>query len=181
MGGPFGLLGVHQRAEAGAGRTRRWWCRSHLGRPRGRPRPTCRGRRADAAAPPQGLSRPWSALCEPPDPSWADTTARPGWIRPRGRHGPESRWAASLLAQRVTEHHAEAEDTVEARPGPLHAGGRADALAPRGVSRPGPDVGGAGGRTAAWTAVGGAGGGRTVLSPSRGEDDARQVAVVDVP
>ncbi|MFD7244787.1 beta-xylosidase family glycoside hydrolase [Streptomyces massasporeus] len=33
----------------------------------------------------------------------------------RGRHGPESRWAAGLLAQRVTEHRAEAEVTVEAR------------------------------------------------------------------
>ncbi|NUR26346.1 MAG: glycoside hydrolase family 43 protein, partial [Catenulispora sp.] len=40
----------------------------------------------------------------------------PGWIRLRGRHGPESRWAHSLLAQRITEHRAEAEVTVEARP-----------------------------------------------------------------
>ncbi|MFH8899491.1 family 43 glycosylhydrolase [Streptomyces coeruleorubidus] len=68
------------------------------------------------AAPPEGLSWPWSSLREPPDPSWADTTARPGWIRLRGRHGPESRWANSMLAQRVTEHRAEAEVTVEARP-----------------------------------------------------------------
>jgi xylan 1,4-beta-xylosidase len=34
----------------------------------------------------------------------------------RGRHGPESLWAHSLLAQRVTEHRAEAEVTVDARP-----------------------------------------------------------------
>lgn len=68
------------------------------------------------APPPEDLSWPWSTLREPPDPSWADTTTRPGWIRLRGRHGPESRWAAGLLAQRVTEHRAEAEVTVEARP-----------------------------------------------------------------
>ncbi|MFI7409393.1 family 43 glycosylhydrolase [Streptomyces sp. NPDC049627] len=59
---------------------------------------------------------PWSSLRGYADPSWADTTARPGWIRLRGRHGPESRWAHSLLAQRITEHRAEAEVTVAARP-----------------------------------------------------------------
>ncbi|PWI14631.1 xylan 1,4-beta-xylosidase [Streptomyces sp. Act143] len=62
------------------------------------------------------LGWPWSTLRGPVDPSWADTEARPGWIRLRGRHGPESRWAHSLLAQRITEHRAEAEVTVEARP-----------------------------------------------------------------
>jgi xylan 1,4-beta-xylosidase len=62
------------------------------------------------------LGWPWSTLRGYADPSWADTSARPGWIRLRGRHGPESRWAHSLLAQRVTEHRAEAEVTVEARP-----------------------------------------------------------------
>ncbi|MFC8145275.1 glycoside hydrolase family 43 protein [Streptomyces paradoxus] len=71
---------------------------------------------ATPAAQREDLSWPWSTLREPPDPSWADTTTRPGWIRLRGRHGPESRWAAGLLAQRVTEHRAEAEVTVEARP-----------------------------------------------------------------
>lgn len=69
--------------------------------------------RADPADP---LDWPWSTLRGGPDPSWADTTARPGWIRLRGRHGPESRWAHSLLAQRITEHRAQAEVTVEARP-----------------------------------------------------------------
>src|SRR5438876_1812070 len=62
------------------------------------------------------LGWPWSTLRAAPDPSWADTTSRPGWIRLRGRQGPESRWAHSLLAQRITEHRAEAEITVEARP-----------------------------------------------------------------
>ncbi|MGW3285064.1 family 43 glycosylhydrolase [Streptomyces sp. NPDC001002] len=62
------------------------------------------------------LGWPWSSPRGYPDPSWADARARPGWIRLRGRHGPESRWAHSLLAQRITEHRAEAEVTVEARP-----------------------------------------------------------------
>ncbi|MCD7437107.1 glycoside hydrolase family 43 protein [Streptomyces lincolnensis] len=63
------------------------------------------------------LGWPWSTLRGRPDPSWADTAARPGWIRLTGRHGPESRWAHSLLARRITEHRAEAEVTVEADPG----------------------------------------------------------------
>ncbi|MFJ8539977.1 family 43 glycosylhydrolase [Streptomyces sp. NPDC093591] len=62
------------------------------------------------------LGWPWSTLRGSADPGWADATTRPGWIRLRGRHGPESRWAHSLLAQRITEHRAEAEVTVEARP-----------------------------------------------------------------
>lgn len=62
------------------------------------------------------LGWPWSTLRAAPDPSWADAAARPGWIRLRGRHGPESWWAHSLLAQRITEHRAEAQVTVEARP-----------------------------------------------------------------
>jgi xylan 1,4-beta-xylosidase len=62
------------------------------------------------------LGWPWSSPRGYPDPSWADDRTRPGWIRLRGRHGPESRWAHSLLAQRITEHRAEAEVTVEARP-----------------------------------------------------------------
>ncbi|MDH6213580.1 family 43 glycosylhydrolase [Streptomyces pseudovenezuelae] len=73
------------------------------------------------AGPPPGDGReelgwPWSSPRGYPDPSWADAHTRPGWIRLRGRHGPESRWAHSLLAQRITEHRAEAEVTVEARP-----------------------------------------------------------------
>lgn len=68
------------------------------------------------AGPDDPLGWPWSTLRGYADPSWADATTRPGWIRLRGRHGPESRWAHSLLAQRITEHRAEAEVTVEARP-----------------------------------------------------------------
>ncbi|MPY60666.1 family 43 glycosylhydrolase [Streptomyces spongiae] len=69
-----------------------------------------------APGPSEVFGWPWSTLRSYADPSWADTTTRPGWIRLRGRHGPESRWAHSLLAQRITEHRAEAEVTVEARP-----------------------------------------------------------------
>ncbi|PUB25491.1 xylan 1,4-beta-xylosidase [Promicromonospora sp. AC04] len=58
---------------------------------------------------------PWSTLREPAG-DWIDTTARPGWVRLRGRMGPESLWQQSLLAQRLTEHRAEIEVTVEARP-----------------------------------------------------------------
>ncbi|GGS60524.1 family 43 glycosylhydrolase [Streptomyces griseoviridis] len=67
-------------------------------------------------AEPTSLNWPWSTLREPPSSTWADTTTRPGWIRLRGRHGPESRWEQSLLAQRLTEHHATAQVTVDARP-----------------------------------------------------------------
>ncbi|MFE4800649.1 family 43 glycosylhydrolase [Streptomyces sp. NPDC056708] len=62
------------------------------------------------------LGWPWSTLREPPSPAWADTTSRPGWIRLRGRNGPESRWDQSLLAQRLTEHHATAQVTIDAAP-----------------------------------------------------------------
>ncbi|WP_406336100.1 family 43 glycosylhydrolase [Streptomyces sp. NBC_00203] len=76
----------------------------------------------DAAALPQPplnsgpLGWPWSTLRAPVDSSWADTTSRPGWIRLRGRQGPESLWEHSLLAQRITEHRARVEVTVNARP-----------------------------------------------------------------
>ncbi|MEW1824132.1 family 43 glycosylhydrolase [Streptomyces sp. NPDC088196] len=70
-----------------------------------------------ATSPPaDGVSWPWSTLRGYADPSWADTTSRPGWIRLRGRHGPESLWEQSLLAQRITEHHAEVEVTLQAQP-----------------------------------------------------------------
>ncbi|MFJ4282253.1 glycoside hydrolase family 43 protein [Streptomyces massasporeus] len=136
-----------------------------------------------AARRPEELSWPWSSLREPPAPSWADTTARPGWIRLRGRHGPESRWAAGLLAQRVTEHRAEAEVTVEARPVTFtQAAGlllwyNPEAYLALDLTWAEPE--GEPQRGQQW---GGSAGGRTVLSlVERDEDGVRQVAVVDVP
>ncbi|MFF7733311.1 family 43 glycosylhydrolase [Streptomyces sp. NPDC007984] len=132
---------------------------------------------------PEDLSWPWSSLREPPDPSWVDTTARPGWIRLRGRHGPESRWAAGLLAQRLTEHRAEAEVTVAARPVTFtQAAGlllwyNPEAYLALDLTWAEPE--GEPQRGQQW---GSGAGGRTVLSlVERDEAGARQVAVVDVP
>jgi xylan 1,4-beta-xylosidase len=81
----------------------------------------------DVAAPPSAVlgdgaagldvapAWPWSTLREPAG-DWIDATARPGWVRLRGRMGPESLWEQSLLAQRLTEHRAEIEVTVDAIP-----------------------------------------------------------------
>ncbi|WP_171111082.1 glycoside hydrolase family 43 protein [Streptomyces sp. Z423-1] len=126
------------------------------------------------------LDWPWSTLREYPDPSWADTTSRPGWIRLRGRQGPESRWAQSLLAQRITEHRAEAEVTVDARPRSFtQAAGlvlRYDSEAYLGLDVTWAEPEGEPQRGQQWR-----GGGRTVLSlVERDEEGARQVAVVDV-
>ncbi|MFC8096269.1 family 43 glycosylhydrolase [Streptomyces sp. NPDC057301] len=126
------------------------------------------------------LGWPWSTLRGGPDPSWADTTARPGWIRLRGRHGPESRWAHSLLAQRITEHRAEAEVTVEARPRTFtQAAGlvlRYDTEAYLSLDLTWAEPEGVGQRGQQWR-----GAGRTVLSlVEREESGTRQVAVVEV-
>ncbi|MGW2521726.1 family 43 glycosylhydrolase [Streptomyces sp. NPDC001617] len=126
------------------------------------------------------LGWPWSTLRGCPDPFWADTTTRPGWIRLRGRHGPESRWAYSLLAQRVTEHRSEAEVTVEARPDTFtQAAGlvlryNAEACLSLDLTWAEPEDEAQRGQQ--WQ-----GGGRTVLRlTERDEASTRTVAVVDV-
>lgn len=126
------------------------------------------------------LAWPWSTLRAYADPSWADPTTRPGWIRLRGRHGPESWWAHSLLAQRITEHRAEAEVTVEARPGTFtQAAGlllwyNTEAYLSLDLTWAEPEGEGQHGQQ--WR-----GGGRTVLSlVEREESGTRQVAAVDV-
>ncbi|WP_217236755.1 family 43 glycosylhydrolase [Streptomyces sp. AC555_RSS877] len=126
------------------------------------------------------LGWPWSTLRAPADPSWADTGARPGWIRLRGRHGPESWWAHSLLAQRITEHRAEAEVTVEARPRTFtQAAGlvlwyNTEAYLALDLTWAEPEGEGQHGQQ--WQ-----GGGRTVLSlVEREEGGTRQAAVVEV-
>lgn len=126
------------------------------------------------------LGWPWSTLRAPADPSWADPTTRPGWIRLRGRHGPESRWAHSLLAQRITEHRAEAEVTVEARPGTFtQAAGLVlwyNTEAYLSLDLTWAEDEGEGQHGQQWR-----GGGRTVLSLiERTESDTRQVAVMPV-
>lgn len=133
---------------------------------------------ADSADP---LGWPWRTLRAAPDPSWADATTRPGWIRLRGRHGPESRWAHSLLARRITEHRTEAEVTVEARPRTFtQAAGlvlwyNTEAYLALDLTWAEPE--GEGQRGQQWRD----GGGRTVLSlVEREEFGMRQAAVVDV-
>ncbi|MET9459152.1 family 43 glycosylhydrolase [Streptomyces canus] len=133
------------------------------------------------ALPRDPLGWPWSTLRAAPDPSWADTTARPGWIRLRGRHGPESWWAHSLLAQRITEHRAEAQVTVEARPTTFtQAAGlvlwyNTESYLALDLTWAEPE--GEEQRGQQWQG----GGGRTVLSlVERDEGSTRQVAVVDV-
>jgi xylan 1,4-beta-xylosidase len=127
------------------------------------------------------LGWPWSSPRADPDLSWADPAVRPGWIRLRGRHGPESRWAHSLLAQRITEHRAEAEVTVEARPSTFtQAAGLvlwygAEAYLSLHLTWAEPE--GEAQRGQQWRD----GGGRTVLSlVERDEDRTRQVALAEV-
>ncbi|MEH0547774.1 family 43 glycosylhydrolase [Streptomyces sp. B21-105] len=126
------------------------------------------------------LGWPWSTLRESPDPSWADLVSRPGWIRLRGRHGPESRWAQSLLAQRITEHCATAYVTVQAAPTTFtQAAGlilRYDAEAYISLELTWAEPAAEPQRGQQWHSTG-----RTVLSlVERDERGARQAAVVDV-
>jgi xylan 1,4-beta-xylosidase len=52
----------------------------------------------------------------PTDPSWYDTTSRPGWLRLRGRESPSSLFDQSLVAQRWTHHRMRAETMLEFEP-----------------------------------------------------------------
>ncbi|MFF3906569.1 family 43 glycosylhydrolase [Streptomyces sp. NPDC001848] len=141
-----------------------------------RPDPAPPTARPDAGT----LPWPWSTLRGYPDSSWADTTSRPGWIRLRSRHGPESLWAQSLLAQRITEHRAEAEVTVEATPRTFtQAAGLVLWYDTRSYLTLDPtwaEPDGEPQRGRQWR-----GAGRTVLSlVERDEQDLRQVALLDV-
>ncbi|TQJ56488.1 family 43 glycosylhydrolase [Streptomyces sp. SLBN-115] len=126
------------------------------------------------------LGWPWSTLREAPDPAWADLVSRPGWIRLRGRHGPESRWAQSLLAQRLTEHRCTAQVTLQARPSTFtQAAGlilRYDAQAYLSLDLTWAEPAAEPQRGQQWR-----GAGRAVLSlVERDERGPRQAAVVDV-
>ncbi|MGW7422156.1 family 43 glycosylhydrolase [Streptomyces sp. NPDC054813] len=59
---------------------------------------------------------PYYTLRSPAAPSWIDPTTRPGWLRLRGHHGPDSLWSHNLLGRRITEHHTEAQVTLQASP-----------------------------------------------------------------
>jgi xylan 1,4-beta-xylosidase len=59
---------------------------------------------------------PWSTLREPPGDWVGPVPGRPDALRLRGRQSAESLWHQSLLAQRLIEHRAEVEVTVDAEP-----------------------------------------------------------------
>ncbi|MFG2798108.1 family 43 glycosylhydrolase [Streptomyces pseudovenezuelae] len=192
---PTPPLGTPDAPEAGRATESGTPAPAETGTKASTPAPPWPGTEADALPPPQPaaappqprptlprtpLTWPWSTLRAAPDPSWVDTGVRAGWIRLRGRHGPESWWAHSLVARRITEHRAEAEVTVEARPSTFtQAAGlvlwyNTESYLALDLTWAEPE--GEGQRGQQWR-----GGGRTVLSlVERDEGSTRQVAVVDV-
>ncbi|MCM6761250.1 family 43 glycosylhydrolase [Rathayibacter sp. ZW T2_19] len=72
---------------------------------------------AAGPTPPQSLLPwPWRTLRTPASRDWIDQDARPGWIRLRGRQGPESLREHSLIGQPLTEHRTTVSVTVDADP-----------------------------------------------------------------
>ena len=74
----------------------------------------------EAVAPPPEppFSGPeWVSLRVPADPTWADRTSRPGWLRLRGRESLDSLFHQSLLARRLPGLDCSAEVTIDADPG----------------------------------------------------------------
>ncbi|MGH1556622.1 hypothetical protein ACRAWF_47340 [Streptomyces sp. L7] len=123
---------------------------------------------------------PWNGPRGYPDPSWADATSAPAGSGCAGGTG-RSRGGRSLLARRLTEHRAEAEVTVAARPLTFtQAAGLvlwygAEAYLSLDLTWAEPE--GEGQRGQQWRD----GGGRTVLRlVEREEDVTREVAVVEV-
>lgn len=70
--------------------------------------------RDDFAGP--ALDPRWVSLRGPIGEEWASLTARPGWLRLRGRESLHSLFAQSLVAQRLTEHRCVAEVVLEFAP-----------------------------------------------------------------
>ena len=62
------------------------------------------------------LDPSWSSLRGPVDAGWASLTARPGWLRLRGRESLHSLFHQSLVAKRLTEHRCTARTLLEFRP-----------------------------------------------------------------
>ncbi|MGW5653463.1 family 43 glycosylhydrolase [Streptomyces humi] len=79
--------------------------------------PSIRGyRQARATSPHRPADTHYYTLRSSPGPATIDRTSRPGWLRLRGHHGPDSLWSHNLLAHRVTEHRKEAQVTLQATP-----------------------------------------------------------------
>jgi xylan 1,4-beta-xylosidase len=62
------------------------------------------------------LDPSWSSLRGPVEESWLSLTARPGWLRLRGRESLHSLFHQSLVAQRLTEHRCTVRTCLEFRP-----------------------------------------------------------------
>lgn len=62
------------------------------------------------------LDPSWCSLRGPVEESWASLTARPGWLRLRGRESLHSLFHQSLVAKRFSEHRAVARTQLEFRP-----------------------------------------------------------------
>ncbi|MEU4245340.1 glycoside hydrolase family 43 protein [Actinoplanes sp. NPDC026619] len=58
----------------------------------------------------------WVSLRVPAEPTWADLTSRPGWLRLRGRESLDSLFHQSLLARRLPSLDCSVEVTVDADP-----------------------------------------------------------------
>lgn len=62
------------------------------------------------------LDPSWQSLRVPADDSWVSLTARPGWLRLRGRESVHSWFDQSLLAKRLTAHRMTAATMLEFEP-----------------------------------------------------------------
>lgn len=62
------------------------------------------------------LGPEWNSLRGPIDDSWLTLTARPGWLRLRGRESLHSLFHQSLVARRLTEHRVTVETCLEFAP-----------------------------------------------------------------
>ncbi|TDO30587.1 xylan 1,4-beta-xylosidase [Kribbella sp. VKM Ac-2527] len=62
------------------------------------------------------LGDEWCSLREPMDDSWVNLTERPGYLRLRGRQSMRSRFALSLVAQRITRTRLTATTSLDYHP-----------------------------------------------------------------
>jgi xylan 1,4-beta-xylosidase len=62
------------------------------------------------------LSPHWNTLREPPKPEWLSLSARPGWLRLRGRHSILSRFDHSLVGCRIAHHRCDLHARLEYDP-----------------------------------------------------------------